>query len=410
MPDSQAARTLLSAAAVRERSNRILNAGLEGRLAHFTVHPEAIPEAATFVLGEIRRNYPSLEIPFHARWRHFEAGGIDRWGVYEEAVGFADVGAAGRAAYDLAIISVLLDAGAGASWRYHEGVTGETYSRSEGLAVASFAMMTSGLFSSRPLEPFRADAAALAALGRDELQSGFQVSEQNPIVGLDGRLALLRRLGERVASAPDLFAIADDPRPGGLFDLLLSRVEAGAISAPTILETVLTALGPIWPGRISVGGVDLGDTWRHPLVTAPDATDGLVPIHKLSQWLSYSLIEPLLWAGIEVTDIDGLTGLAEYRNGGLLIDTGVIALKDPTDAARPQPVGSLLVVEWRALTVALLDRLADEIRRLLGRDSRSLPLAMVLEGGTWSAGRAIAAKLRPGGGPPITVESDGTVF
>ena len=30
-----------------------------------------------------------------------------------------------------------------------------------------------------------------------------------------------------------------------------------------------------------------------------------------------------------VTDIDGLTGLAEYRNGGLFIDTGVIVARDP---------------------------------------------------------------------------------
>ena len=46
-----------------------------------------------------------------------------------------------------------------------------------------------------------------------------------------------------------------------------------------------------------------------------------MPLHKLSQWLAYSLIEPLQRAGIAVTDIDGLTGLAEYRNGGLFIDT-----------------------------------------------------------------------------------------
>jgi hypothetical protein len=59
---------------------------------------------------------------------------------------------------------------------------------------------------------------------------------------------------------------------------------------------------------VTLGGVDLGDTWRHPLARAEDATDGLVPFHKLSQWLSYSLIEPLEWAGFSVVDIDGLTG------------------------------------------------------------------------------------------------------
>lgn len=409
-PDTAVARRLLSAAAVRDRAGQMLDHGLAGRLEHFTVDLGRLGEAAELVLAETRRSYPTLDIPFHARWRHFEAGSFSRWDAYAEAVGFLDAPTMGRAAFDLAIVSVLLDAGAGPTWRYADNVTGETYGRSEGLGVASFNMMTSGLFSGRPLQPFRADAATLAALGADELASGFQVDESNPIVGLEGRLSLLRRLGQAVASAPDVFAIADDPRPGGLFDALVATAENGALPAPRILEMVLTALGPIWPGRITLGGVDLGDTWRHPLITAPDASAGLIPIHKLSQWLSYSLIEPLEWAGYRVTDIDGLTGLAEYRNGGLFLDTGVIALRNPADAAVAHPVDSRLVVEWRGLTVALLDRIAEEIRRRLGRDRESLPLAMVLEGGTWAAGRAIARKLRPGGGPPIAVESDGTVF
>ena len=46
----------------------------------------------------------------------------------------------------------------------------------------------------------------------------------------------------------------------------------------------------------------------------------LVPFHKLSQWLSYSLIESLERSGLKVLHIDQLTGLAEYRNGGLFVD------------------------------------------------------------------------------------------
>jgi hypothetical protein len=68
------------------------------------------------------------------------------------------------------------------------------------------------------------------------------------------------------------------------------------------------------------------------------------------------------------------------------------------------------VVEWRALTVALLDRTAVEVRRILGVDAAALPLAKVLEGGTWAAGREIARERRPDGRPPLTVASDGTVF
>ena len=72
--------------------------------------------------------------------------------------------------------------------------------------------------------------------------------------------------------------------------------------------------------------------------------------------------------------------------------------------------GPALVVEWRALTVALLDKLADSVRARLGKDAASFPLAKVLQGGTWSAGRAIAAACRADGSPPIKVISDGTVF
>ena len=133
-------------------------------------------------------------------------------------------------------------------------------------------------------------------------------------------------------------------------------------------------------------------------------------MHKLTQWLAYSLIEPLQWAGISVTELDGLTGLAEYRNDGLFVDTGVLAFRDPADAIREHDVADALVVEWRTLTVALLDKLADAMRRRLGMDQETLPLCKVLQGGTWAAGRVIAHKLRSNGAPPIKVASDGTVF
>ena len=145
-------------------------------------------------------------------------------------------------------------------------------------------------------------------------------------------------------------------------------------------------------------------------MTTGDATDQLVPLHKLSQWMTYSLIEPMREAGVAVTDIDGLTGLAEYRNGGLFVDAEVLALRDPGEALQAHEVGATLVVEWRALTVALLDRLAGIVRQRLGLDEVSFPLARMLEGGTWAAGRKIARARRADGAPPLRVTSDGTVF
>jgi len=232
----------------------------------------------------------------------------------------------------------------------------------------------------------------------------------NRLVGVEGRADLLAALGRAAAAKPDVFAREDRARPGGLYDYLAAQATDGRLPAPRILAAVLEHLGPIWPSRLTLAGVPLGDTWRHPAIKRADATNNLVPIHKLSQWLSYSLIEPLQWSGITVTDIDGLTGLAEYRNGGLFVDSGVLRLRNPEDAIHPNPVDSVLVVEWRALTVALLDEIATLIRRQRGLTIDEFPLACVLEGGTWAAGRRLARERRPDGSPPIAVVSDGTVF
>lgn len=408
--DAALARGLLSPRAVRERAHRMLALGIAGELPHFTVDSGKLCRCADYVLDTIRRNYPTFQVPFHARWRHFAAGGFDRWATLDRNTIWPSDAARARAAFDLAIVSVLLDAGAGPDWSYLEAASGERFARSEGLAVASFDMFAAGLFSARPGEPLRADASRLASLQADEVAAGFQIDAHNPMVGLEGRVDLLRRLGRAALARPAVFARHDEARPGGLFDHLVAQVEGGLLPAEAILSALLEHLGAIWPGRIALGGVDLGDTWRHPSLVTDDATTGLLPFHKLSQWLAYSLIEPLQQAGVGVSGVDGLTGLAEYRNGGLFVDAGVLALKDPTEAERPHAVDSTLVVEWRALTVALLDDVAALIRSRLGLTPEQFPLAKALEGGTWAAGRRIAREKRPGGAPPIAVISDGTVF
>lgn len=400
--DSEAIRQLLRPATVRARAREMLELGIAGELGHFDVRMDRMDACAAYVLDTIRADYPTLDIPFHARWRHFVHGGVDRWARLDAAAGFPDASARGRAAYDLAVVSVLLDAGAGPDWAYRTR-EGERVSRSEGLALASLDMFAAGAFSADRAEPMRADVQALRRIDADSLAAGFQADDANPLLALAGRGALLNRLGEELERQ-------GLSRPGDLFDRFVTSAETGTLRAPHILAEVLQALGGIWPSRITLAGVPLGDTWRHPLIAPAEETAGLVPFHKLSQWLSYSLIEPLGWAGIRVVDIDELTGLPEYRNGGLLLDTGVLTLREPDDAGRVHDVGSQLVVEWRALTVALLDDIAERIRGELELSSEELPLAKVLQGGTWSAGRRIARERRVGGGPPLTVASDGTVF
>lgn len=405
-----AAERLLSSAAVRERAAEMLEIGLAGELPNFSVDLAQLDPTAAFVADVIRENYPDLKVPLHARWRHFVFGGRDLWAQIDAKATWQDVNARARAAFDLAIVSVLLDAGAGPDWTYKDAAAGLTIGRSEGLALASLRMFAAGAFSSDPRRPLRADATRLASLTSADLARGFHAGVNNPLAGLEGRAALLARFGRAMLDNPKVFAKRDTARPGGLFDHLAALADDRILPAPAILHALLVHLAPIWPGRMTLGGVSLGDTWRHSAIKRGDATDGLVPLHKLSQWLSYSLIEPLRDAGIAVSEIDGLTGLAEYRNGGLFVDMGVVALRDPAQALQPQPVESELIVEWRALTVALLDRIAPLVREKLGISPQKFPLGALLEGGTWAAGRKVAKQKRPEGGPPFNIVSDGTVF
>jgi hypothetical protein len=411
---------LRSTQTIRSRAAALLERARRGESAWFVVNDGAMFNTAALVAEVTRARYPDLKIPYHSRWRHFAAGGVDRAGqldrALEKAGGTASVAEQARARIDLALVSVLLDAGAGPDWRYREAAPGQQpgreYSRSEGLGVASFHAFMSGLFSSDPARPLQADARGLRALTAGQLGAAFQVSASNPLVGLEGRAALLRRLGQALQNQPEVFG--EPGRPGHLFDLL-TREQSGpaVIRAHDLLSVLLTALAPIWPAQNAIENVAMGDCWRHP--TAGDSeppgssSRGWMPFHKLSQWLTYSLLEPFEWAGARVEGLDELTGLPEYRNGGLFLDAGVLRLKDASQAERLHTPGDELIVEWRALTVALLDELAPLVRAQLRLSLEQMPLACVLEGGTWAAGRALAQQLRDGR-PPLNIQSDGTVF
>ena len=396
--------TLRSPTTIRERCRNILDAVAAGRSKHFRIDRERLANAAERVEATTRRRYPDLRIPYHSRWRHFAVDGVDRAAELDRALAGRDAASCARARIDLAVVSVLLDAGAGATWRYVERETGRTYTRSEGLAVATFRAFMEGAFSSRRDDRLRADAATLSRVEAATLAQWLQVGSSNPIVGLEGRAALLRRLGAALAARDELFDEIE--RPGGMFEVVTAR-NANAASAVDLLHALQDAFSSLWPSGAAIDGVPLGDVWRHSSAGGDGRTEGFVPFHKLLQWLAYSLFEPFEWAGVSIVDRDALTALPEYRNGGLLIDTGVVQMIQTPSAQQSFDVGDEIVVEWRALTVALIDELAPLVRARLGQPQ--LPLASLLEGGTWAAGRELAQELRAGG-PPITIRSDGTLF
>jgi hypothetical protein len=425
---NEAVALLRAPATIRARCAAVAAAVTAGRSEHFSLDRSRLDDVAQRVAALTRQRFPDLKIPYHSRWRHFEAGGVDRKGELDAKLVGRSHYAIARARIDLTLVSVLLDAGAGADWSYREAETGRSFARSEGLAVASFRAFMAGRFSSDLGDPYRVDAAALLKLDASALAEIFQVAADNPLVGLDGRAALMHRLGEALRAQPQTFTSMG--QPGHLFDALTHHRHAPQlhhhhpvpqpvrhhVAAARLLGALLEAFSGIWPSGQRFGdppdgdGVPLGDVWPHPAAGGEGPSAGRVPFHKLSQWLAYSLLEPFEWAGIEVTGLDELTGLPEYRNGGLLIDGGVIVPRDPAYASGPRLPSDPWVIEWRALTVTLLDELAPRVRAVLGDGAATLPLACILEGGTWAAGRQIAAERRPGGAPPVAIESDGTVF
>jgi len=241
-------------------------------------------------------------------------------------------------------------------------------------------------------------------------------------VGLHGRYKLLQRLSYALEhKAHSKYFGSEVCRPGNIVDYVLRNahtvikqsgddkktVEEKKVSIRVLWTAVIEGFESIWPENLS--GVRRGDVWVYsPLKKPGEIASDMIPFHKLSQWLTYSLLEPLEELGIHFEDMDLLTGLAEYRNGGLFIDFEVIKPTNPVASKMQFDIGSELCVEWRALTVCLLDKCAEKVREVL--KDKSLPLAKVLQGGTWAAGRKIANQCRKDGVPPITIRSDGTVF
>lgn len=265
----------------------------------------------------------------------------------------------------------------------------------------------------------------------EKLANGMQVDEvENPLIGLDGRLVLLKSLGKVLKDPKNekFFFNSQDSshRPGNLVHFLLenSHNDGGCnkVEMDLLWKVVIEGFGGVWPeeGRIKIGNVCLGDVWFSELlklkakeIEGSLETDSLVTFHKLSQWLTYSLLEPLeSLAGLEFVGKENLTGLAEYRNGGLFVDLKAIKIKPKylNENCEYSP-NDEVIIQWRALTICLLDRLAPILRSILNLTKDSFSLPKMLEGGTWKAGRIIAKELRPKtGGPPIKIISDGTLF
>jgi hypothetical protein len=465
---------------VRARCAAVTQAVADGLSPHFKLDRRRLDETADFVAKVMQERHPDGRVTAQGAWRHLQAGGIDRIAEFDALLAGRPVAEQARARFDLAMLCVLLDAGAGPQWRCTEnadagdlpalalpaqrrrtedlfalldqvaatpvagsagarpltaqaadatdtstvGATPEravvgVYTESEGLALATFRAFVGGVFSAATDDPLRADAATLRHVDTAALRAVFQVTPNNPLAGLDGRAGTLARLGEALQAEADRGG--GQARPGLLYDRITAGGTRTEVDAAELLGSALRLLAPVWRTGILVSGVPAGDVWPHRWAGAglgevpgsdeliDRTTPGWVPFHMAGQWLVYTLVEPLSRAGVQVTGLEALTALPDAANGGLLLDMGVIVARSARELQRGWKPGDEIVVEWRALTVTLIDELAARLRERLGCSDIELPLAAVLEGGTRIAGRRLAQQLR-GGAPALKVEGDGTLF
>ncbi|ODV83796.1 hypothetical protein CANARDRAFT_9356 [[Candida] arabinofermentans NRRL YB-2248] len=436
---------LKSIKSVRETNACTKDLILQNKLTNFDVDLSKLDDVVDFVAETILSGYPTKEsfqtIPVHGRYQHFEGNNRPRLTnlIENEFSELSDLEKC-KKVVDLFIVSVLLDAGAGNQWAFEED--GLKIGRSEGIAVASFHMFINGQLSSdSENDKYVVNGEKLLSLSTDEWTKAFQISESNPMAGLDGRIQLMRKLGSALTTNKEIFG--EDGRPGNIVDFLIKKStvteEGYSVELEDLWMALMDGLSPVWPeeGRIKVYGKVIGDAWilqnkvndsikKFETEDIPEWSR-VVTFHKLTQWLTYSLFLPLQkFAGFKILNANYMTGLPEYRNGGLFVDLSLLSLKPEQlekglsfskkvgfnpDIPTFVPADDV-IVEWRSCTICLLDYLLPLINKKLevAGTEYELALPQLIEAGSWSSGRRIAKKLRANGGPPIELFADGTVF
>src|SRR6187431_1920334 len=265
---------ILSPHGIRARAQQIYKLALKAK-THFEIHAHKLTEVSDFVLQVIAENYPDRNVPYHSRWRHYEVGNqsqLKQLRAIEQPLTPIERAKLGL---DLILPSVLVDAGAGPDWQYSSS-NSVTVGRSEGLGLASLDMFLAGGLSHR--QKVEATAAGLKAVSVESFSKHFNVSNNNPLLGVEGRVQLLRSLGEAILAQPSIFP---NQRPGDLVDYVLTHYQYTP-TASQILTMVITFLGNIWPGRLLLDGTNLGDTWAYsPLREGPlgESPQSYVPFH-----------------------------------------------------------------------------------------------------------------------------------
>ncbi|WP_305988874.1 DUF1688 family protein [Roseibium sp. MMSF_3544] len=378
---------------VRRRAHDLLGIATDSGLKHVEVDLSKLSDALLMVLETTKENYPEFHIPPYGVWRDFEAGGIDRWAALASARSFEGAEQMLTSAADLAVLSAYMKTMHPVGWHYEDRMTETRVSGKQASALAAFHMFASGSFSSEMTDPYRVDAETLIRMEKDELAFGLQWDLQDDTDLLEALQQHLKRLGEALALRSDFFSEGYFTRPG-LLMVRLAREGGGAVSALKLMDRLLEALAPVWLGGAEAGDISLGDSFRHSGGTgSSEAT--VFPFHLAAQDMVYSLVEPFAWAGLEVEDLNLLAVPADDTHAAVFVKTGVLKIKDGPEAPTEESVRDRMI-EIRAITMALTDKLADLLRSELDVTAEQLPLTCILEGGTSRAGNHVLQQSSPG--------------
>jgi hypothetical protein len=387
-----AATNLLSAEAVRTRCGAVLEAALAGDLDHVAADLSRLPDTVGKTVAAIEAAYPDHQIPPFGCWRFFEADEVDRWAVLAGTRNFETPSAMLRSAADLAITSHCVSVPVNSAWEWSDPVTGRAYPGRTGLGLGILSMFAAGSFSADPADPMRVDAHALIRLEGAEVAYGLQLDWNRDGDTIKAIADLLKRLGEATGMRPDLFEVDNETRPGILADRLAVKSDGAPIDLSECLAELQNGLSPMWAGGAALGDVVLGDAFHHSALLQGEAGAGIVPFHLVPQEIAYALVEPFAWAGLETSALDSLTGLANLEHALLFLDAGAMSLKQGPGSVLEGQEALDRAIELRAVSVALMDRIADALRQELDAPSEALPLTCIMEGGTVRAGKKITSE------------------
>ena len=358
----------------------------DGRSPHFTLDESRLAAVAGYVADVTRDAYPDLKIPYHSRWRHFSAGGVDRWGELA-ARRDADALERARIAVDLATVSVLLDAGAGerlALPRPRDRPCLRTFGGACGCQPRH--VRRGPLLLRRGPSLARRSCRACAHRCRG---AGAPLSGRQPIIRWSDWSGAAHCCAASAPRWPSGRICTDMRRRGrATWSTICSRIADRRRISASSRACAHCSRACRRSGRPGSRSMDLPSAMPAgiPPCARGDATDRIVPFHKLSQWLTYSLLEPLEAAGLargEARRAHRACRISQRRAAGR-------SRRDPRRAADRSDGAPRGFLGARRRMARADSRVDGPTGRFGARTSwaRMPPSRMpqLLQGGTWSAG------------------------